>query len=76
MPEKLTPEEVAMLIRARKLLKEKGLAADTENMKSSRKTTMTCGGKTEVERLPGRSTRWMRCWPKKKHYGQGQILAY
>ena len=30
MPENLTPEEVAVLIRARRLLKEKGLAADTD----------------------------------------------
>lgn len=30
MPENLTPEEVAMLIRARKLLKQKGLALDTD----------------------------------------------
>lgn len=30
MPENLTPEEVAVLIRARRLLKEKGFAADTD----------------------------------------------
>lgn len=30
MAEKLSPKEVAMLIRARRLLKEKGLAADTD----------------------------------------------
>ena len=30
MPERLTPEEVALLIRARRLEKEKGLAPDTD----------------------------------------------
>lgn len=30
MPEKLTPEEVAMVIRTRKMLKEKGLGPDTD----------------------------------------------
>ena len=30
MPENLTPEEVAVMIRARKLLKEKGFAVDTD----------------------------------------------
>ncbi len=30
MPEKLTSEEVAMLIRARRILKQKGLAPDTD----------------------------------------------
>ena len=30
MPEKLTPQEVAILIRARRLLKEKGLSPDTD----------------------------------------------
>lgn len=30
MPENVTPEEVAVLIRARRLLKEKGLAPDTD----------------------------------------------
>jgi transcriptional regulator with XRE-family HTH domain len=30
MPENLTAEEVAVLIRARRLLKQKGLAADTD----------------------------------------------
>ncbi len=30
MSEKLTPEEVALLIRARRLLKEKGLSPDTD----------------------------------------------
>lgn len=30
MPDKLAPEEVAMVIRARRLLKEKGLALDTD----------------------------------------------
>ncbi len=30
MPEKLTPEEVGILIRARRLLKEKGLSPDTD----------------------------------------------
>lgn len=30
MSDKLTPEEVAMVIRARKLLKEKGLSPDTD----------------------------------------------
>lgn len=30
MPKKLTPQEVAVLIRARRLLKEKGLSPDTD----------------------------------------------
>jgi hypothetical protein len=30
MPDKLTPEEVALVIRARRLLKEKGLAPDSD----------------------------------------------
>ena len=30
MPDKLTPEEVAMVIRTRRLLKEKGLSPDTD----------------------------------------------